>query len=46
VIAEYLVLINGKVETHKRKKIVSGDSVAFGKEEICIQLKWVWHGKV
>ncbi len=39
VIAEGQVLVNGKVETRKRKKIVSGDIVEFGKEKICIQLK-------
>ncbi len=39
VIAEGQVLVNGKVETQKRKKIVSGDSVEFGKEKIHIQLK-------
>ena len=39
VIAEGKVLVNGKVETRKRKKIVSGDIVEFGKEEIRIQLK-------
>ena len=32
VIAEGKVLVNGKVETRKRKKIVSGDIVEFGKE--------------
>ena len=39
VIAEGLVLVNGEVETRKRKKIVSGDIVEFGSEEIRIQLK-------
>ena len=39
VIAEGLVLVNGKVETRKRKKIVSGDIIEFGKEKIKIQLK-------
>jgi ribosome-associated protein len=39
VIAEGLVLVNGKIETRKRKKIVSGDIVEFGKEKIRIQLK-------
>jgi len=39
VIAEGKVLVNGKVETRKRKKIVSGDIVEFGKEKIRIQLK-------
>ena len=40
VIAEGQVLVNGKIETRKRKKIVSGDIVEFGKEKIRIQLKW------
>ena len=39
VIAEGQVLVNGKIETRKRKKIVSGDIVEFGKEKILIQLK-------
>ena len=39
VIADGQVLVNGKIETRKRKKIVSGDIVEFGKEKILIQLK-------
>ena len=39
VIADGQVLVNGKVETRKRKKIVSGDIVEFGNEEIRIKLK-------
>lgn len=39
VIAEGLVLVNGEVETRKRKKIVSGDIIEFGQEKIYIQLK-------
>ena len=39
VIAEGRVLVNGKIETRKRKKIVSGDIVEYGKEKIRIQLK-------
>ncbi len=39
VIAEGLVMVNGAVETRKRKKIVSGDIIEFGSEEIRIQLK-------
>ena len=39
VIADGQVLVNGKVETRKRKKIVSGDIVEFGDEEIRIKLK-------
>lgn len=33
------VLVNGKVETRKRKKIVSGDIIEFAKEKLHIQLK-------
>ena len=39
LIADGQVLVNGKVETRKRKKIVSGDIVEFGEEEIRVQLK-------
>ena len=39
VIADGQVLVNGKVETRKRKKIISGDIVEFGKEIIRVQLK-------
>ena len=39
VIADKQVLVNGKVETRKRKKIVSGDIVAFGRDKIRLQLK-------
>ncbi len=39
VIVEGLVLVNGEVETRKRKKIVAGDIVEFGNEKICIQVK-------
>jgi len=38
-VAEGKVLVNGKVETRKRKKIVSGDIVEFGNEIFRIQLK-------
>jgi len=38
VIAEGLILVNGHVETQKRKKIVSGDIVEFDNEKIRIQL--------
>jgi len=37
VIAEGLVLVNGEVETRKRKQIFSGDIVKFGEEEIRIR---------
>ncbi len=39
VIAEGLVLVNGKVETRKRKKIVAGDIIEFGQETIRIELE-------
>ncbi|MDX9788930.1 MAG: RNA-binding S4 domain-containing protein [Desulfobacterales bacterium] len=39
VISEGRVFVNGTIETRKRKKIVSGDVVAFGKEKILVQLK-------
>jgi len=39
VISDGQVLVNGKIETRKRKQIVSGDIVEFGEEEIRIQLK-------
>jgi len=38
VIAEGHVLVNGEIETRKRKKIVSGDTIEFGQELIRIQL--------
>lgn len=37
VIAEGLVVVNGEVETRKRKKIVSGDIIEFGEEKIRVQ---------
>jgi ribosome-associated protein len=39
VITEGQVLVNGKVETRKRKKIVSGDIIEFGQQVIRIRLK-------
>jgi ribosome-associated protein len=36
-IAEGLVMVNGEVETRKRKKIVAGDIIEFGAEKIRIQ---------
>lgn len=39
VISEGQVLVNGKVETRKRKKIFSGDVVEFGGKRIRIQVK-------
>ena len=38
-VASGQVMVNGEIETRKRKKIVSGDIVEFGKEKIRIQLK-------
>ncbi|MBI5604424.1 MAG: RNA-binding S4 domain-containing protein [Deltaproteobacteria bacterium] len=39
VISEGQVMVNGKVETRKRKKIFSGDVVEFGKNRMRIQVK-------
>ena len=39
VVAEGRVQVNGKVETQKSKKIVSGDVITFGTEEVVIKLK-------
>lgn len=38
-VAEGLVLVNGEVETQKRKKIVSGDIISFGEIQLRIKLK-------
>lgn len=38
LISEGYVLVNGKVETRKRKKIVAGDTIEFAQETIRIQL--------
>jgi len=38
-VAEGRVQVNGKVETQKSKKIVSGDVITFGTEEVVIKLK-------
>lgn len=38
VIADGLVQVNGKVETRKRKKIVSDDTIKFDGDIILIQL--------
>lgn len=37
VIADGQVLVNGEVETRKRKKIVAGDIIEFGDEKIQIR---------
>lgn len=39
VIAEGMVLVNGEVETRKRRKIVAGDTIRFDGEQVRIQLK-------
>ena len=39
VIAEGLVIVNGKVETRKRRKIFSGDIIEFAEEKIAIKLR-------
>ena len=38
VISEGQVIVNGKVETRKRKKIFSGDIVEFGENKIRVQV--------
>jgi len=38
IIEQGQVLVNGEVETRKRKKIVSGDIIEFGNEKICMNL--------
>lgn len=35
-IEQGLVFVNGKVETRKRKKIISGDTIEFASEKISI----------
>jgi len=37
VIADGMVLVNGEVETRKRKKIMSGDIIEFGQDIIRIE---------
>ena len=39
VIAERLVLVNGEIETQKRKKIVAGDIIEFNNEKMQIRCK-------
>ena len=39
VIADGRVIVNGIVETRKRRKIVSGDIIEFAEEKILMQLK-------
>ena len=38
VIADGLVRVNGEVETRKRKKIYSGDMIAFGGQQLKVVL--------
>jgi ribosome-associated protein len=38
VVADGKVMLNGKVETQKRKKIVSGDVIVFGESTLKIVL--------
>ncbi len=38
VISEGQVLLNGVVETQKRKKVMGGDRVTFGQETIVVQI--------
>ena len=38
VIDQGLVLLNGVVETQKRKKVLSGDIIEFNGEKICMRL--------
>jgi ribosome-associated protein len=38
-ISEGKVSVNGEIETRKRKKIISGDTIEFGEEKICVKLK-------
>ena len=40
VIEKGLVRVNGKVETRKRKKMLSGDQIEFGSDRFLIQCKW------
>lgn len=37
-VASGQVLVNGKLETQKRKKITSGDTIEFNDDKICIKL--------
>jgi ribosome-associated protein len=37
VISDGQVIVNGEVETRKRRKIVAGDTIEFGGEQIAVQ---------
>ena len=39
VIADGLVTVNGEIETRKRRKIMSGDTIVYGGETLRIRLK-------
>lgn len=39
VISQGLVRVNGEVETRKRRKMVGGDVIAFGPEELRLQVR-------
>ena len=39
VISEGQVIVNGKVETRKRKKIFSGDIIEFGNDNIRVKIR-------
>ncbi|MCK5387444.1 MAG: RNA-binding S4 domain-containing protein [Gammaproteobacteria bacterium] len=45
VIEQGQVLVNGKVETRKRKKIISGDVIEFASEKISIKYIGNTHDK-
>ena len=38
VISDGQVTVNGKVETRKRRKIIGGDIIVFGEEELQVRL--------
>jgi len=46
VIAEGLVLVNGDVETRKRKRIVAGDVVEFNGERMRVSVRDVHDGSI
>jgi len=39
VIAEGKVLVNGEVETRKRKKMLTGDTIEYANEKVIIKLQ-------
>ncbi len=39
LISEGQVMVNGEVETRKRKKIFSGDIIEFGDEKLMVQVR-------